>query len=64
MASDISHPMGDPGRGTVPYLAADMVDVAAAETVRTAEAEVGVGGNGPTTNPPHQDRQKKSKRSM
>ena len=35
--------MGDPGTGTVPDLAADVVDVAAAETVRTAEAEVGVG---------------------
>ena len=35
--------MGDPGTGTVPYLAADVVDVAAADTVRTAEAEVGVG---------------------
>ena len=32
--------MGDPGRGTVPDLAADVV---AAETVRAAEAEVGVG---------------------
>ena len=35
--------MGDPGTGTVPDLAVDVVDVAAAETVRTAEAEVGVG---------------------
>ena len=35
--------MGDPGTGTVPDLAADVVDVAAAETVRTAEAEVVVG---------------------
>ena len=35
--------MGDPGTGTVPDLEADVVDVAAAETVRTAEAEVGVG---------------------
>ena len=35
--------MGDPGTGTVPDLAAYVVDVAAAETVRTAEAEVGVG---------------------
>ena len=35
--------MGDPGTGTVPDLAAYMVDVAAAETVRTVEAEVGVG---------------------
>ena len=34
---------GDPGRGTVPDFAADVVDVVAAETVRTAEAEVGVG---------------------
>ena len=40
---EISHPMGDPGTGTVPDLAADVVDVAAAETVRTADAEVGVG---------------------
>ena len=29
--------------GTVPDLAADVVDLVAAETVRTAEAEVGVG---------------------
>ena len=35
--------MGDPGTGTVPDLAADVVDVVAAETVRTAEADVGVG---------------------
>ena len=35
--------MGDPGTGTVLDLAADVVDMAAAETVRTAEAEVGVG---------------------
>ena len=35
--------MGDPGTGTVPYLAADVVDLVAADTVRTAEAEVGVG---------------------
>ena len=35
--------MGDPGTGTVPDLAEDVVDVVAAETVRTAEAEVGVG---------------------
>ena len=39
----ISHPIGDPGTGTVTYLAADVVDVVAAETVTTAEAEVGVG---------------------
>ena len=43
-ASEIRHPTGDLGTGTVLYLAADVVDVAAAETVRTAEAEVGVGG--------------------
>ena len=43
MASEISHPTRDPGTGTVPDLAADAVDVAAAETVRTAEGEVGVG---------------------
>ena len=42
-ASEISHPTGDPGKGTVPNLAADVVDLAAAETVRTAEAEVDVG---------------------
>ena len=35
--------MGDTGTGTVPDLAADVVDVVAAETVRTEEAEVGVG---------------------
>ena len=51
-ASELRHPTGDPGTGAdietwgnrkVPYLAADVVDVAAAETGRTAEAEVGVG---------------------
>ena len=42
IASEISHPTGDFGTGTVPDLAADMVDMATAETVRTAEAEVGV----------------------
>ena len=35
--------MGYHGTGTVPDLAADVVDVAAAETVRTADAEVGMG---------------------
>ena len=35
--------MGDPGTGAVPDLAAYVVDVAAAETVIMAEAEVGVG---------------------
>ena len=35
--------MGDPGTGTVPDLAADVVVVVAAETARAAEAEVGVG---------------------
>ena len=35
--------MGDPGTGTVPDLAANVVDVAVAETVKTAEAEVDVG---------------------
>ena len=49
--------MGDPGTGMVPDLAADMVVVVAAETARAAEAEVGA-GNGPATNPPHQDGQK------
>ena len=49
--------MGDPGTGTVLDLAADVVDVVAAETVRTAEAEVGVGEMvQPRT--PHQDGQK------
>ena len=48
--------MGDPGTGTVPYLAADAVDVAEAETVRTAEADVGVGEMvQPRTPPPHHD---------
>ena len=42
-ASEISHPTGDPGTVMVPDLAADVVDVAAAEMVRTAEVEVGVG---------------------
>ena len=42
-ASEIRHPTEDPGTGTVPDLVVDVVDVAAAETVRTAEAEVGVG---------------------
>ena len=50
--------MGDLGTGTVPYLAADVVDVAAAETVRTAEAEVGVGEIVQPRTPPHQDGQK------
>ena len=44
--------MGDPGTGTVPYLAADMVDVAAAETVRTVEVEVGLGGMVQPRTPP------------
>ena len=35
--------MGDPGRGMVTDLAADVDGVAAAETVRKAEEEVGVG---------------------
>ena len=52
MASDHRHPTGDTGKGAdietwrhimVPYLAAEVVDVAAAETGRTAGAEVGVG---------------------
>ena len=51
-ASDLRHPTGDHETGAdietrrqraVPDLAADVVDVAAAETVRTAEVEVGVG---------------------
>ena len=50
--------MGDPGTGTVPYLAADVVDVVAAETVRTSEAEVGVGEMVQPRTPPHQDGQK------
>ena len=50
--------MGDPGTGTVPDLAADVVDVAAAETVRTAEADVGVGEMVQPRTPPHQDGQK------
>ena len=45
--------MGDPGTGTVTDLEADVVGVAAAETVRTAEADVGVGGMvQPRTPPP------------
>ena len=52
MASEHRHPTGEPGTGadietwrprTDPYLAADVADVAAAETRKTAEAEVGVG---------------------
>ena len=48
--SEHRHPAGDPGTGvdietqrhrTVPDLAEDLVDVAAAEIGRTAEAEVG-----------------------
>ena len=35
--------MGDHGTATFPDLAAEVVDVVAAETVRKAEAEVGVG---------------------
>ena len=50
--------MGDPGTGTVPDLAADVVDGAAAETVRTAEAEVGVGEMVQPRTPPYQDGQK------
>ena len=50
--------MGDPGTGTVPYLAAGLVDVAAADTVITAEAEVGVGEMVQPRTPPHQDGQK------
>ena len=50
--------MGDPGTGTVPDLAADVVDVVAAETARTAEAEVGVGEMVQLRTPPHQDGQK------
>ena len=42
-ALEIRHPTGDPGTGPVPDLAADVVDMAAVETVRTMEAEVGVG---------------------
>ena len=50
-ASEISHPTGDPGTGvdietrrnrTFTDLVADVVDMAAAETGRTVEAEVGV----------------------
>ena len=55
MASEHRHPTGEPGTGadietqkprTYPYLVtdvADVADVAAEETVKTAEAEVGVG---------------------
>ena len=42
----------------VPDLAADVVDVAAAETGRTAEAEVGVGEMVQPRTPPHQYGQK------
>ena len=53
-ASEISHPTGDPGTGTVPDLEVDVVDVAAAETVRTPEAEVSVGEMvQPRTPPPN-----------
>ena len=67
-ASELRHPTGDPGTGadietqrhrTVPYLVANVVDVTAAETGRTAEAEVGVGEMvQPRTPPPHQGGQK------
>ena len=54
--------MGDTGTGTVPDLAADVVDVVAAETVRTAEAEVGVEEMVQPAPPPPR-RTEKSKRS-
>ena len=44
--------MGDPGTGTVPDLAADVVVVVAAEIARAAEAEVGVGGMVQPRTPP------------
>ena len=50
--------MGYPGTGTVPDLAADVVEVVATETVRTAEAEMGVGEMVRPRTPPHQDGQK------
>ena len=47
--------MGDPGTGTVPDLAADVVVVVAAETAKAAEAEVGVGEMVQPRTPAHQD---------
>ena len=62
MAPEHRHTTGKPGTGedietrrprTDPYLAADVADVAAAETGKTAEAEVGVGEMvQPTPSPP------------
>ena len=63
MALEHRHPTGEPGTGAVigtwrhrteQDLVADVADVAAAETVKTAEAEVGAGTmvQPPT---PHQD---------
>ena len=69
MVSEHRHPTGEPGTGadketrrprTDPYLAAvvaDLADVAAAETGKTAEAEVGVGKIvQPQTHPTKTDR--------
>ena len=65
--SELRHTTGDPVTGAlietwrhraVPDLEADVVDVAAAETERTAEAEVGVGEMVQPQTPPHQDGQK------
>ena len=50
--------MRDPGTGTVTDLTADVVDVVVAETVRAAEADVGVGEMVQPQTPPHQDGQK------
>ena len=57
-ASEISHPTEDLGTGTVPDLAADVVDVATVETVRSAEVEVVVGEIVQPQTPPHQEVQK------
>ena len=64
MASEHRHPTGEPGTGAVigtrrPRTEHDLVvDVAAAETGKTAEAEVVVGKMVQPQTPPKQDGQK------
>ena len=64
MASEHMHPTGEPGTGAVirtrrPRTEQDLVaEVAAVETVKAAEAEVGVGAMVQPPTCPNQDRQK------
>ena len=64
MASEHRHPTGEPGAGAViktrrPRSDQDLVaDVTAAETGKTAEAEVSMGEMVQPQPPPHQDGQK------